>query len=196
MRLIHSLQLHSILILLLLAGCVHPISKETRQQIETPLSMAEVGKNPSAFVDTQLLAGGAIITTESDQEGTLLEIMSWHLNSLGEPLYPEESGQRFLIRTSEPLDSTLYEPGVLVTLSAVVTGEERRFSGETEYAYPVLNMTEIHLWQSPFRYGRHGRIPPTNPEYVDPGNDPHRHPYDPGYRDYPYTPTWHRDRGY
>lgn len=181
-----------ILPLCLLTACAHPISKETRARITPGISFAAISENPSAFLDQHILVGGVVISHNNGENGSTLEIMEWHLNRWGEPTYLDDSGRRFLVKAEDGLDPTIYEPGTLVTLAGVVQGQERRLLGEQEYAYPVFDLTEIHLWKSPFRYGIH-HYDPAYPHYVGSEDDIDRHPYDPGYSIYPYTPYWYRD---
>ncbi len=85
-------------------------------------------ESPKAFLDQRLILGGVVIALEGNAEGTVLEIMERQLNPWGEPLYLDNSGRRFLIKTTEQLDPTLYEPGTLVTMAGNVLGHETRLS--------------------------------------------------------------------
>ncbi len=190
------LQLTTIVLVSLLTACVHPITKEAREQIDPQTTFAMVSENPTAFLDQHLLIGGTVIETENNEEGSILEVMEWRLNRWGEPTSLDDSGRRFLVKTSEMLDPAIYEPGVLVTLAGVVLGHEVRLLGEHEYDYPVFELTEIHRWQIPFRYGIRNNLDPSYPYYVSEDDDPHRHPYDPGYNPYPYTQYWYRNSVY
>jgi outer membrane lipoprotein len=175
---------------------MHPISEQAREQVSPQTTFAMVSENPSAFLDQQLLIGGVIIAAEKDKEGTVLELMEWHLNRWGEPTYLGDEGLRFLVKSKQSLDPDIYEPGVLVTLAGVVLGEEGRPLGEHEYAYPVFELNEIHPWSSPFRYGIHLYPSQDYPHYVGGDKYPNRNPYDPGYSVYPYTQHWYRTSGY
>lgn len=192
MPLIHLMKTLTIFSALIISACMNPISKETRQHLDPDITFAMVSANPHTFLDRQLMLGGVIIANQSVAESTTLEIMVWRLSFWGEPLYLEDTGRRFLVRTSELLDPTLYAPGTLVTLAGVVLGSETKPLGEHDYNYPVLNMTEIHLWESPFRYGIHLHPDPAYPYHVGGQEDDVRNPYDPGYSMYPYTPYWYR----
>ena len=186
------LQTALLLATLLLGGCVHPISEQAREQVDEKTTFAMVSDNPSAFLDQHLVLGGSVVSIESTDDGNILEIMEWRLNRWGEPLYLDDSGRRFLAKTSEPVDTARYEPGTLVTLVGVVLGNQTRLLGEHEYDYPVFGTTELHLWESPFRYGIHSSPNPAYPYFVDQDKDPHKHPYDSGYNPYPYTQYWYR----
>ena len=183
----------TILSLGLLTACSHPISEESRAHIDPTITFADVSENPTAFIDRHILLGGVVISHESRDNGSLLELMEWHLNRWGEPTYLDDSARRLLVKSATPLDPTYYEPGVLVTLAGVIQGGEVRPLGEHEYTYPMLDLLEIHLWKSPFRYGVH-HYDPAHPHYVGSEDDDYkRHPYDPDYSGYPYTPYWYRD---
>ena len=184
------------LIALPLISCVHPISEETRNEIDPKTTFAMVSEDPSTFLDQHLILGGVVIALEGDEEGSVLEVMEWQLNRWGEPLYLDDSGRRFLIKTTEQLDPAVYEPGTLVTMAGVVLGHETRLLGEHEYDYPVFYMAEIHLWESPFRYGVHRNIDPAYPYYVGKDGDMRRNPYNTEYIVYPYTQYWYRNSGF
>jgi outer membrane lipoprotein len=181
---------------LILSACTHPITKEARAPIDPAITFAMVSENPTAFLDRHLLVGGAVIALESAEEGSLLEIMEWRLNRWGEPAYLEDAGRRLLVRTSAELDPMTYEPGTLVTMTGVVLGHETRLLGEHKFDYPVFGLTEIHLWESPFRYGIRSNPDPSYPYYIDQCNGSRCNPYDSGYNPYPYTQYRYRNTGY
>ncbi len=195
MRATRFLQIFTLLTVLFLCACVHPVSREAREHVSNPTTFAMVSENPAAFVDQRLVLGGVVKAVENAEEGSTLEIMEWRLAPWGEPLYLDDNGRRFLAKTSELIDPTIYEAGTLVTLTGVVLGSETRLLGEHEYDYPVFNITELHLLESPFRYDIHGLIHRYYPDYVEQNQFPHRHPYDPSYSPYPYTQYWYRNAG-
>jgi outer membrane lipoprotein len=177
--------------LFFLAGCIHPISEKTRQERTPQVTFDMLKSEPDAFIGKQLLLGGVIVSAEKAGEETVFEMMQWRLNRWGEPTSPSNAENLFLIRSKQPLDAATYEPGVLVTLAGVVIGQETRLVGDNEYTYPVLQLSEGHPWESPFRYGIHRYPEPDYPHYVG-GDRANRNPYDPGYSAYPYTQHWYR----
>ena len=177
---------------MLLTSC-SPLSRQAMKQVDRDATFALVAENPSAFLDRRLLLGGVVIAVEQDEgEKSLLEVMEWRLTPWGEPLALHEAGRRFLVRSSKRLDPGDFQPGMLVTLTGTVIGSETRLLGEQPYRYPLFALDEIHLWESPFRYGIHPHPDPQFPYYVGPDDYQRSHPYDPGYSDYPYTPYWYR----
>ena len=176
---------------LALAGC-HPLSQDARTGTDRDLTVAALCADPAAFRGRALVLGGALVHHEQVDGTSLLELMPWRVNRLGEPLYPEETDRRLLVRSPVALDPVTYEPGVLVTFAGRVQGEEAKIRQEQEIRYPLLELIEIHAWDSPFRYGIHRHLDPAEPQYI--GNDDQidRQPYDPSYSVYPYTPYSYR----
>lgn len=196
MTLLQPLCLWAALTSLLLSACMHPISEPARERVDPAITSAMISENPQGFLDRQILLGGVVIALEAADTGCTLELMEWQLNRWGEPAYLDDSGRRFLIESPKPLDPSVYEPGTLVTLSGIVAGQETRKLDAHDYDYPVLTLTEIHLWETPFRYGIHRNQDPAFPNYIGGDDGIERHPYDPGYSVYPYTPYWYRFGGH
>lgn len=181
-----------LLAILPVSACINPLSQQAVDKVDRETSFARVAENPTAFVDRHLLLGGVILSVEDEENGSLLELMQWQLTPWGEPLALDTAGHRFLVRSKQPLDPGDYQRGRLVTLTGQVLGSETRLLGEHPYDYPLFALQEIHLWQTPFRYGIHPHPDPQLPVYVGPEYPIRNHPYDPGYSAYPYTPYWYR----
>lgn len=193
MRFAKRLPLLLILLAHLLAACAHPISVTEREQADAGTTLAVINENPGAYLDHHLVLGGVVIGTEETEDGGLMEIMEWHLNRWGEPAYPDDAGHHFLVKTADLVDPAIYEPGMLVTLAVVARGEGTRQSADQLYSYPLFDLAEIYLWESPFRYGIHNHSYPARPDYVDKSDTTHRNPYNPGYARYPFTQDRYRN---
>jgi outer membrane lipoprotein len=179
---------------ILLTACSHPISQTSRSSVAEGLLLADINSDPSSFQGQTLILGGAIIANEESAEGSQLELLEWQINRWGEPISPVETGQRYLVKSAKRLDPQRFEAGLLVTLAGSVSGQETRQLNEQDAHYPLFELLEIHVWQSPFRYGTHHHDP-AFPHYVGDNSDlPGRHPYDPGYSGYPYSPHSFRIR--
>jgi outer membrane lipoprotein len=137
MTLTRHLKVQTFFVIMLLTACMHPISEEAREQVVPQTTFAMVSENPSAFLDQQLLLGGVIVAAENIDEGTVLEIIEWRLNRWGEPAYLGDEVRRFLVKSKQSLDPTIYEPGVLVTLAGVVLGQETRLLDSLGESVPL-----------------------------------------------------------
>ena len=140
------------------------------------------------------MLGGSIVNLTNDDQGSQLEILRWELNRWGEPLALAEAGDRFLVRTPRSLDADRYTRGRLVTLGGTVHGTASILVNEQEKNVLLLELLDIHLWDTPFRYGLHQNPDPGDPESVAQTQPGPNHPYDPTPWRYPYSPFWYRTR--
>jgi len=180
----------------LLATACTSLSPDVREQITPGLDFAAVQADPSAHVGQSLMLGGALVELRSEGEGSVLQLLRWDLNRWGEPLALAESGDRFLVRSREPLDAEIYTPGRLVTLIGTVGGTGTINYQLRDETVLLFDLQQLHLWDTPFRYGLHPNPDPNQPEYVAPQNPGADQPYDPTPWNFPYSPSQYRSYPY
>ncbi len=178
---------------LFLGGCSHVISNEAMVAVDPLVDYARVKRDPAAYQGKTLLLGGLLVENKVTREGTDLEVVLFNLDRWGRPLDVDPIGGRFIARSVNFLDPELFKPGLEVTLTGTVVGQEVRPLKGVDYPYPVFAIGEIHLWQSPARvYGYPAYYYPASP-WV-PYYDPFAGPYDrywPGYNPYwDHRPAW------
>jgi outer membrane lipoprotein len=152
--------------LLLLTGCAHVFSDRTNSLVDQNLSFAQLKKDPNAFIGKFVKVGGIIASTKNTRQGSLVEIVQFKLGSDDIPDESSASGGRFLATTPNYLDSMIYKPGRLVALVGEVKGIRTMPLDEIEYTYPVIAISEIHVWNKSELY----QYPP--PYYYDPFYNP------------------------
>jgi outer membrane lipoprotein len=160
-----------LLLVFLLSGCAHVISKDLRAKADPYLTLGQVRQNPDAYKGKMVIWGGEIIETINQKDATThIEIFQKPLGWRGEPKAPASSEGRFLMLSDQHLDPYLFRKGRNVTVVGEILGEKIKPLGEMDYRYPLLSSRQIHLW----------------PEYV---HEPY--PY------YYYDPWWYYGpRGY
>jgi outer membrane lipoprotein len=136
----------AMVVLLLLAGCAHVISKEVLQDVDGSVSFVQLSKDPEAYTGKTVLFGGDVIETQNLSDKTLVVVLQRPLGSRGEPGAGDVSEGRFIIQTLGFLDPAIYSPGRKLTVAGTVAGEEVRPLGEIEYTYPVIEKRELYLW--------------------------------------------------
>lgn len=136
----------AIVVVLLLAGCAHVISKEVLQDVDASLTFAQISKDPEANRGKTVLFGGDIIETQNLPDKTLVVVLQRPLGTRGEPGSGDVSEGRFIIQTPEFFDPAIYGPGRKITVAGTVVGKELRPLGEITYAYPVIEKRELYLW--------------------------------------------------
>ncbi len=130
----------------LLAGCASPISPKVREEASESPAFAKVLANPGAYRGVVAIWGGVIVKTVERKDGSDLYLSETPTDFRGRPKGQEESEGEFVAKTSEVLDPKQYTVGRRVTVAGEVTGQELGTYHGAPYAYPVLRVKELHLW--------------------------------------------------
>ncbi len=87
-----------ILLILLVSGCAHVISKDIRNKSDLSLTVKQVLGNPNAYSGKSVVWGGEIIQVINQEDGTTeIEVFQEPLNFRGEPKERAASEGRFLV---------------------------------------------------------------------------------------------------
>lgn len=173
--------------LMLLVACARvPLSEEVLGRVDPTVEFADVKANAEKYRGSTVLLGGQIVDNQATREGSVLEILRYHVDKSGRPMEVDEAGGRFLARSERFLDPEVYESGKFVTLAGTVAGQETKPLKGIDYTYPFFEVEEIHLWREPLGYG-YGYPGYYSPYYYGP---PHYYSpyYDPFW--YPFGPPW------
>ncbi len=130
---------------LAVVGCAHPVSRSTRDLVNTELTYSMVMQNPKTYIGSIVLWGGAVEKVLMGAETTLL-INQMPLNGQDHPKTEETEGE-FIAHTPQPLDLEVYRKGTKVTLAGEIDGVEEKDLGPMEYARPRVRIMEIHPWE-------------------------------------------------
>jgi outer membrane lipoprotein len=103
--------------------------------------------NPSGHTGAVLLLGGRIIENRALDGSSELVVLQMPLESGDRPLNSDASEGRFLVRSSQFLDPSIYENGRLLTVVGRLVGSESRKIGGFNYVYPVVEVVEIKVWR-------------------------------------------------
>lgn len=129
--------------LLLLAGCTHWISEQSRGLADRTIDFSSLSKNPDGYTGKYVMLGGTIAAIQRGREDTQLEVIQRNIGCLELPDESIPSGGRFLVTTSVALDPEKFEPGTLVSMVGKVTGKKSQLLQGREYLYPVIAIKEI-----------------------------------------------------
>jgi len=129
------------------AGCAPPFSKETLDKVNRSVSFQELKKEPEKYKGASVMLGGMIVGSKNTKEGTLIEILQKPLDTEGRPLQTDSTEGRFLIQSVAFLDPAVYHEGRLITVVAEVIGRKELPLDDIIYAYPLLKVQDLHLWE-------------------------------------------------
>jgi hypothetical protein len=180
-----------------LAGCTS-LSPAARAKVDPHLDFASVQADPGRYADRFMLAGGAIAALREDGDGSVLEIRRWEMSKYGMLLAMADDENPFLVYSPSRLDSQAFAVGRLVTLCGRVIGKAALPGDQGGIQVLKLELDEINLLDTPFRYGLHRNDDPSRytntPTYVPPKGISANHPYDTSSYAYPYSPFTYRVR--
>ncbi|MFH7325795.1 Slp family lipoprotein [Desulfurivibrio sp. C05AmB] len=137
--------LMTLLVLALLAGCATGPRYDTRG-VALDLPPAIVSANPEPYRGTPVLWGGPIIATRNLADYSEIEVLSYPLDSAQRPRTDRPHQGRFLLRQPGYLEELDYAPGRLVTVRGRLGSAAAGQVGEAPYTYPVVEVSDLHLW--------------------------------------------------
>jgi len=134
-------------LLLPLSGCggrnVQDISL-----VDSSASPDRVRENFSAYLDRTVQWGGLIVGVLSDQSPVLLDILSYPLDSYGNPDENYQATGRFFVELPPSLEPGVYGVGRFVTVVGSIEREMLVRTGEAGNRLPVLGRAGVYLWDS------------------------------------------------
>lgn len=129
--------------LLLLAGCA--IQPQLPLPADNPLLPA-VQANANAYNGRFVTWGGSIIQTEVKEKVSLITVLAKPLDSYAEPRAVEHSLGRFIAQFDGFRDPALFAEQRSITITGQIVGTKSGKIGEYNYTYPVVQVTQYHLW--------------------------------------------------
>ncbi|WP_455198298.1 Slp family lipoprotein [Kaarinaea lacus] len=99
--------------------------------------------------------GGVIIAVNNLKESTEVEILAYPLDMYQRPVIEDMAHGRFLAIQPGYLETADYAQGRHITVKGTLGVTRNGRVGESDYVYPVVNISQLHLW-------------PKEDEYVEP----------------------------
>ncbi len=133
---------------LLLCACSTK-AKFASEGIDSSITPQQALTESATLENVQLLWGGVIISSINLTDATQFEILAYPLTSQQRPDINRSPIGRFLAVQQGYLEISDYAPGRLLTVSGTLQEMRSGRIGESKYIYPVLNITQLHLWRKP-----------------------------------------------
>lgn len=157
---------------LMLSACaesIHQVQRDTEllgvpfgleKEIDANVSFADLKRAPSEYIGRTVMIGGNVIKAKRTEAGTELEVLQ--LPTEKEGTLTEErlrSEGRFLAVREQFLDPASLPQGTPITVIGIVKGETTRPLDESDYTYPILEVSHIIDWNSIAAQRRRDRSP-------------------------------------
>jgi outer membrane lipoprotein len=135
--------LSTLIFLITLAGCASTHEAEDGQT----LTFLKVKAGPDSFKGQSAVFGGKVLTARLQKDGTRIEILQLPLNrSLRSGYDLTQSQGRFIALRREFLDPATLPPGTRITVTGEISGAITLPLDETDYTYPVIEITRLQVW--------------------------------------------------
>jgi len=108
--------------------------------------MHVIAEEVDSFIGKQVRWGGKIIKVMKRGDESLIEIQNYPVNRYGLPLLNLPTRGKFIAKSDQYYDPSIYLEGLLVTFSGTLVPETTRVKKRKILFLPVVNVTDIHLW--------------------------------------------------
>lgn len=135
---------------------------DVRQQIDSTVAFADLEAAPSTYVGRTVMFSGIVLKAKRAKDRTEIEVLQLPATSGGLPSEDRSrSDGRFLAVEPAFLDPATIESGTPVTVVGEVKGGVTRSLDESEYTYPVIEITRLIDWNktAPSQYAHGGGYP-------------------------------------
>jgi outer membrane lipoprotein len=135
--------------LMLLQGCVYPISKDLVEKTDRTITFEMLQADPNLYKGKFIILGGSIAAITGIVDGSLIDVYQTPLDYWGRPISTNKSRGQFLVYTPIYVDPDIYSPGSEITVAGEIEGTTLKLPDNTELpkdTYPVLVSKELKLW--------------------------------------------------
>ena len=130
---------------------------DVRQQIDSTVAFTDLETAPSSYVGRTVMFSGIVIKAKRAKDRTEIEVLQLPAEPGGLPSDDRSRSEgRFLAVEKKFLDPATIEPGTPVTVVGEVKGGVTQSLDESEYTYPVIEITRLIDWNKsmPQQYTR------------------------------------------
>ncbi len=125
-------------------GCAS--AETTSPSLPPHLPFAEVKASPDSYRGQVVTFGGQVLSARRLKDGTRIEVLQLPLSPSGQPAIELNKSQgRFLAVQREFLDPATIPAGTFVVITGHLTGSQTMPLDETEYHYPMVDITDLQV---------------------------------------------------
>lgn len=128
------------------AGCAPVISDDVLKGADRNLTYEEVVAEPARYTGETVVFGGTVLEVENEEGLTRVYVLQQPLSWRLRPRVSDPSGGRFIAEYDGFVDPAVYGKGREITVAGVVRKFRSGIIGKMPYYYPVIEVTEDHLW--------------------------------------------------
>ena len=120
------------------------------------ISYSQATQDIAHFKEAPVRWGGVVIDIENEQNFSLVQVLYYPLNNYGRPRLDKSNKGRFLFKSAEFLDPTVYKKDTEITVAGTLKGDIQRSVCNKTLRLPLISATVIHLWPPYVPYNYYG----------------------------------------
>jgi len=147
----------SLVFLVILSACASSPRFDTKPVDLTITPRRAVTELP-AIGGRSVLWGGVILGTHNLETHTQIEVLAYPLNSNQIPQRDRDPLGRFILERRGFLEPASYAEGRLITVLGKLMRNESSKVGDSNYFYPVIEASDLHLWSRDSEYNNRSNV--------------------------------------
>jgi outer membrane lipoprotein len=110
------------------------------------ISYNQANRDVASYKDAAVRWGGIIVDVENEQNFSVVQVLSYPLDSDGKPRTDKPNEGRFAFKTPEFLDPAVYTKNTEITVAGTLTGDIERLIGKKVMRMPLVSASTIYRW--------------------------------------------------
>ena len=131
----------------ILAGCASSISKQYLAKVSYKGGFEEILNDPEKYVGKIVLMGGRIVQISASEMNSELMVLHMPLDLDHVPYNHSYSVGPYILTAARYLDPVQFEPGILLTVVARLTGSRQIKFNDKNHEIPMMHIMQIVLWE-------------------------------------------------
>jgi outer membrane lipoprotein len=131
---------------LMLTACASepPFSDQALEGVDRGFTPQDALRHPDRA--TEVMWGGVVVGAANFSDHTDFTILSYPLDKQQQPDLDRAPGARFIARYPGYVETMVYQPDRMVTVTGTFQGVEEGKIGQAPYQFPVVKTAKIFLW--------------------------------------------------
>lgn len=119
---------------------------------------AQVAQTPERFSNAPVIWGGRVVKVSNFADHSEIEVLAYPLDSSQRPKFGAGGNGRFIATANGYLEPMNYPAGAPITVAGQLAGTRGGKVGEADYLFPLVHITQSHVWTAEEMRGGHPNV--------------------------------------
>lgn len=112
----------------------------------TSANAAAVAREPERYAGQSVIWGGRVVQVKNLADHSEIEILGYPMDASQRPQPNDAGSGRFIAVLPGYVEALNYPDGALITVSGVLAGSRAGKVGEADYVFPLVRVSQSHVW--------------------------------------------------